>query len=84
MQPRVGMAITNGDHRPPFGKASTHFNVFLQALAQSIQAFRDLFSGMARHLLRPSIDFDPGMIPASAMTLRNGVPSFFFWRIVSS
>src|ERR1035441_4570740 len=54
----TGNIVANGDDRAPFGKPGAHANVFSKAVAQSIQAFGHLFTGMRCQLLGASIHFD--------------------------
>ena len=56
----AGKAVCDGQHRAPLGETSPHPGVFGQAFAQSVQAFGDLLSRMAGHVLGPEIHLDPG------------------------
>ena len=60
MQPRLGMPSPDGDHRAPLGKTGSHLGVFSQAVAQAVQTFGDLLSGMTRQVLCTGVDFDAG------------------------
>ena len=52
--------IADRNHRAPLGKARAHANVFSKSVAQSIQAFCDLFTRMPGQLLGACIHFDAG------------------------
>src|SRR5664279_1800500 len=48
------------NHSAPLGKARAHLKIFVKAIAQSVQAFCDLFTGMARQILGACVHFDAG------------------------
>ena len=60
---RARQRIAYGDHRAPFGEARAHFAVLLQAVAQPIESFSDVFSRRAGERFRAVIDFDAGEDP---------------------
>ena len=56
----AGNSFAHGNHGTPLGKTGAHPRVFSQAIAQSVQTFRDLFCGMACQLLCAHVNFDAG------------------------
>ena len=50
--------VADGNDCAPFGKPGAHANVFSKAVAQSIQAFGHLFTGMSCQLLGARVHFD--------------------------
>ena len=48
------------NHRAPLGEAGAHLEVLREAVAQSVQTFGDLLSGMTRQVLRADVDLDAG------------------------
>src|ERR1035438_1538588 len=48
------------NHSPPLGKARAHLKIFLKAIAQSVQAFCDLFTRMAGQCPGACVHFDAG------------------------
>jgi hypothetical protein len=59
----VGNRLPDGKHRTPLGKTSPEVSIFVEAFAQSVQTFGDLFTGESRHLRCAQIDFDAGDDP---------------------
>jgi hypothetical protein len=56
----AGKTIAHGNHRSPLGKTGAHLRVFCQSVAQAIQAFRYVLSGVTCHLLCTGVNFDAG------------------------
>ena len=56
----AGNAVAHGNHRAPLGKTGAHLRVLSQAVAQSVQTFGYLLSGMTGHVLCAGVNFDAG------------------------
>jgi hypothetical protein len=76
--------FADGNHCAPLGKARAHLKIFLKAIAQSVQAFCDLFTGMTGQFLGACVHLDAGNDTRLNEDLDKGVPSLFCCRIVSS
>jgi len=61
-------ATVDGNHSAPLGEASAHLKIILKAIAQPVQAFCDLFTGMSGQFLGACVHLDAGTMPASART----------------
>jgi len=77
-------STADGNHSAPLGKARAHLKVFLKAIAQSVQAFSDLFTGMAGQFLGACVHLDAGNDTRRNEDIDKGRTSLFCCRIVSS
>ena len=68
----TGDPVTDGDHRSPLCEPRPQFVIFIQAIAQSIQTFRDFLIRRTCQGLRTFVHFDAGNDPLLSQDLYEG------------
>ena len=80
----AGNTLADGGHCAPLGEACAHLGMFREALAQSVQTFGDLLSGVTGQILRARINFDARNYSSISENTGEKTPFPSCWRMVSS